>query len=98
MEDVKYTSAQLTSPDAGNITQAQDLTTSVPTDDDTLLPIKDFNLMQINDSLKNITHGITKNTPLEPFEKVTNPSNSFIPDLTRLVKRYTSQRKAPDTR
>ena len=42
--------------------------------------------MQINDSLKNITHGITKNTPLEPFEKVTNLSNSFIPDLMRLVK------------
>ena len=42
--------------------------------------------MQIDDPEDFVTLGDSLNKPLEPFEKFTAPTNSFTPNLSKLIQ------------
>src|SRR6266542_3722855 len=87
MEDVIYVTAQQATqppPDHTHVAQIQDLTDPGQRDTITQDLLPEFNLMQLDDKI--ITHDLTKKLPLENFEKLKKPVNSFTPDVTKLVQ------------
>ena len=88
MENVIYMPPQQITqspPDSGHIAQHQDPSDPGQKDSITQDLIPEFDLMQLND-LTSVTPTSTKKLPLKSFETFNKLTNSFIPDLTKLVQ------------